>query len=152
METVLGSLFGSACSWTLSGSSLQIGSHSSTLFIQPHGHLGREAAFQEGELGGQEGAVYDKGAVASLEVGQHGDCSVVSDGVSPLLECLWFFFPDWQLIFRASFQPHGHLGRQVADQEGELGRQGEAVPVYGAVSSMMGFVQGGVEWGKGATG
>ena len=68
---------------------------------------------------------------------------MVSDGVSPL-ESLWVFFPDWQLVFRASFQPYGQLGRQAADQEGELGRQEEAVPVYGAVSSMMGFVQGGV--------
>ena len=152
------SLSRSACFWTLFGSPSQIGSHSSALSIQLHGHLGREAAYQEGELGGQEGAVYDKGAVASLEVGQHGDCSVVSDGDSPLLESLWVFFQDWQLIFRASFQLHGHLGRQAADQEGELGQQREAVPVHGAVGSMLGVVQGvvgvwdTVGWGKGATG
>ena len=46
-------------------------------------------------------------------------------------------FTDWQLIFRASSQPHGHLGRLAADHEGELGRQGEADHVQGAVGSIM---------------
>ena len=72
-----------------------------------------------------------------MEVGQHGDYSVVSDGGCLLLDGLWVFFTDWQLVFRASFQPHGHLGSQAADQEGELGLHGEVAPVYGEVGSMM---------------
>ena len=70
-------------------------------------------------------------------VGQHGGCNGVIDGVSLLLDTLWVSFTDRQPIFCASSQPHGHLGRQAADHEGELGRQGEAVLVNGAVGSMV---------------
>ena len=69
------------------------------------------------------------------EVGQHGDCNGVIDGISLLLDTLWVSLTDRQPIFRASSQPHGHLGRQAAGHEGELGRQGEVVPVMGAVGS-----------------
>ena len=60
--------------------------------------------------------------VLGWEVVGYGD-----DGVSLPPDTLWVFFTDRQLIFRASFQPHGHLGRQAADHEGELGCLGEAV-------------------------
>merc|ERR1719341_2187892 len=66
-------------------------------------------------------------------VGQHGGCIGVIDGVSLLVLDLWVFFKDHQLIFGASSLPHGHLGRQAADREGELGLLEEAGPVKGAV-------------------
>ena len=73
--------------------------------------------------------------------GQHGDCIGVTDGVSLLLLDLWASFTDHQPAFRASSQLHGHLGGQAADREGDLGRQGEAVLVKGAVySSRMVYV------------
>ena len=55
---------------------------------------------------------------------------------------LWVSFTGHQSIFRASSQPHGHLGRQAADHEGELGQQGEAVPVQVTVGSMVVWVWG----------
>ena len=87
---------------------------------KPHGHFGREAADHEGELG-QQG-----------EAGQDGDSSGVFGG-SLFLGSLLVPFIGWQLFFRSSSKPHGHFGRMAADQEGELGRWGEAVSVYGGV-------------------
>ena len=58
---------------------------------------------------------------------------------------LWVFFTDHQLVFRASSLPHGHLGRPAADHEEELGLQGEAVPVKGAVCSMVVVWEWGVD-------
>ena len=83
------------------------------------------------------------------EVGQYEDCIGVIDGVSLLLAALQISFTDQRSIFRASFQPHGQLGRQAAGHEGVMGLQGEAVPVQGAVGSMMRVTVG---WDKGMTG
>ena len=81
------------------------------------------------------------------EVGQRGDYNGVIDGVSLLLDTLWASFTDRQPIFHASSQPHGHLGRKVADHEGELGQQGEVVPIQGAVGSSKVWVWGVTECG-----
>ena len=88
-------------------------------------------------------------------VGQHGGSIGVIDGFSLLVLDLWVFLTDHQLIFRASSLPHGHLGRQALDHEGKLGLQGEAVPVKGAVCSMVvteGFMGVGGNCGVGARG
>ena len=89
------------------------------------------------------------------EVGQHGDCNGVIGGVSLLLDNLWVSFTDRQPFFRVSSQPHGHLGRQVADHEGELDRvrqflsrgQSAAWCLGGGTRRWMGFAG----WGQGVT-
>ena len=81
------------------------------------------------------------------EVGQHGDCDEGIGGVSLLLDTFWISFTDRQLLFRASFQPYGQLGRQVADHhDGDLGRQGEAVPDQGTDSMVEDKVWGVWVW------
>ena len=71
------------------------------------------------------------------EVGYHEDCDGVIHGVSLLSDTLLISFTDRQLVFHASSQPHGQSGRQVADHNGEKGRQGEAAPVQEAVGCSM---------------
>ena len=106
---------------------------------QLHGQLGRQVAVHEGGLEGQgEGGPVMR-AVGS-KVWGWGVCEY---GVRLLPGTLWVFLTDWLLGFRASFQPHGHFGRQSADHRGELGRQGEAVPV-GEVGGQQGVGVGGV--------
>jgi hypothetical protein len=78
------------------------------------------------------------------EAGYDGDCDGVIDGTSLLLDTLLISLTGRQPIFHASLQPHGQSGRQDANQNGELGRQGEAAPVQGAVcrSMMLGILSG----------
>ena len=61
---------------------------------------------------------------SNQEVGKPRDCNGVFDWFSLLLDTLWVSFTDRQPIFRASSQPHGHLGRQAADHEGCWGDRG----------------------------
>ena len=93
---------------------------------QPHGHSGRQTADHEGGLGPQDGVgSSSQGAACSMVV--WGWVVNIGDGL--LLDTLGAFFIDGQPVFRASFQPYGHLGRQVVVCEGDLvGRQGGAVP------------------------
>ena len=55
-------------------------------------------------------------------------------GVNLLMDALWLFFKR-SAAFRASSQLHGHSWRQLAVHKGELGLQGDAVLVMGAVGS-----------------
>jgi hypothetical protein len=75
------------------------------------------------------------------DVGYHGGFDWVIDGSSPLPDTLLTSFTDRQSIFHASSQPHRQSGRLMADHNGDLGRQGEADPVQGAVgcSIMLGW-------------
>lgn len=100
---------------------------------QLHGHFGGKLADHKVELGQQGGAVLVMMAVGSMGSGW-GVCEY-GDGVCLLPDTLWFFFTDWQLIFRAYLQSLGHFGRLVAVHDKELGRQGEAVPLMGAVGN-----------------
>ena len=69
----------------------------------------------------ESGEEDDDGDPAFRAYGDHrgglGVCEY-GDGVSLLLGTRWVFFTDWQLIYHASFKPHGHFGGQAADHEG----------------------------------